>query len=136
MKIITKSISFLLSAAGVFSATRALAQAKCFVNNAEAPCGNLGQVAALGLGLIALIAFIFVLGIGLFVFWIMMIVHASSNPIDNRAVWIIIMVFFHGLGAIVYYFSVKRPYDKAKKSFPIIPGASVPPPPPPPSSPT
>ncbi|MEK7583394.1 MAG: PLD nuclease N-terminal domain-containing protein [Patescibacteria group bacterium] len=42
------------------------------------------------------------------VFWIVMLVHAIRHDIKDKALWIIIMILTGWLGAIVYYFVVKR----------------------------
>ena len=42
------------------------------------------------------------------VFWIMMLVHAAKNDIKDKALWIIIILFGHIVGAIIYYFVVKK----------------------------
>lgn len=77
---------------------------------------NLGEV-ALGVGGIfaglGMIMFLLIaVGIGLFVMWIVMIVHAAQHPVPNKVVWIVIMVLTGWLGSILYYFIVKRPYDR------------------------
>jgi hypothetical protein len=72
--------------------------------------GLAGGLLALGLGFLLLIL---LLSIACFVFWIMMIVHAISKPIKSKALWIIILLLFGIIGAIVYYFAVKRQFKKA-----------------------
>ena len=59
--------------------------------------------------------FVFLVLIGvaifLFVFWILMIVDAAKRDFkkdSERVVWILILIFLGGLGAIIYYFAVKR----------------------------
>ncbi len=49
-----------------------------------------------------------------FIFWIWMIVDCAQRDMkgDNKVVWILILVFLGILGAIIYYFAVKR---KSKK---------------------
>lgn len=43
-----------------------------------------------------------------FVFWIIMLVHACSNNIPNKVLWIVLLFLFGIIAAIVYYFVVKR----------------------------
>jgi tetrahydromethanopterin S-methyltransferase subunit G len=50
------------------------------------------------------------------VFWILMLIHAISKPIKSKALWILIILLFGILGAIVYYFAVKRDFDKMPKT--------------------
>lgn len=45
-----------------------------------------------------------------FVFWIMMIIHAATYPVENKTVWIIVLILTGFLGAIAYYFVIKRNY--------------------------
>jgi hypothetical protein len=91
----------------------ALAAMTCTVNNQEVPCEELGnQVSGFlswGLGIL----FLF-MGIGIWatVFWIMMIVHAAKHDIQDRGMWIILMVFTGIIGAFIYYFVVKRNFNK------------------------
>ncbi len=48
-----------------------------------------------------------------FAFWIYMIIDAIKNEKDNdRIVWILILIFLHALGALIYYFVRKRPRKK------------------------
>ncbi len=52
------------------------------------------------------------LSTALFVFWIIMLVHAISKPIDNKVAWILVIILLNLLGALIYYFAVKRKYIK------------------------
>lgn len=80
--------------------------ARCTVNGVDTACPEgLEWLAGFGIGLMI---FVFVVGILATIFWIMMLVHAATKPIENRAVWIIVLVFTGILGAIIYYFVVKR----------------------------
>lgn len=57
-------------------------------------------------------------GVALFVWWIITLIHVLSHPdVPNRVLWIVL--HFVGLGTIaapIYYFAVQRPYDKSKGS--------------------
>ncbi len=47
----------------------------------------------------------------LFVFWIMMIIDCTTRKFkegSDKIVWIIVVVFLQIIGAIIYYFAVKR----------------------------
>lgn len=50
------------------------------------------------------------------VFWIVMLVHAISKPIESKALWILILLLTGIIGAIVYYFAIKRDFDKKIKT--------------------
>jgi hypothetical protein len=74
----------------------------------EVALGVGGIFAGLGMLMFLLVA----VAIGLFVMWIVMIVHAAQHPVPNKVVWIVIMVLTGWLGSILYYFIVKRPFDR------------------------
>jgi drug/metabolite transporter (DMT)-like permease len=99
----------------------ALAGAVCRVNGQEVPCPQGMEGALFGFGIFFLVAF--AIGIFFFILWIMMIVHAATHPIPNRAMWILVLVFTQGLGALIYYFVVKRNFGKT-------PSPAMPTPPP------
>jgi magnesium-transporting ATPase (P-type) len=52
-----------------------------------------------------------IIGLALFVFWLAMLIHAIGKKIKLKALWIIILLVFGILGAVVYYFAVKRDFD-------------------------
>ena len=57
---------------------------------------------------IAVLLLILVVGIAAITFWVWMLVDCIRKDVNNKAVWIIVMVLFGILGSIVYYFAVKR----------------------------
>ncbi|OGH73707.1 MAG: hypothetical protein A2921_03720 [Candidatus Magasanikbacteria bacterium RIFCSPLOWO2_01_FULL_43_20b] len=65
----------------------------------------------LGWGIAAVVV-LFLVGIAAFIFWIVMLVHAASHPVENKAMWIILMVFTGVIGSLIYYFVVKRKFAK------------------------
>lgn len=79
----------------------------------------MGELAAVfGIfGLLALFWIVIVgLLIGLFVFWIMMIVDVAQRKFpeqNQQLVWILVVVLASYIGAIIYYFVIKRK-DKAQ----------------------
>jgi Phospholipase_D-nuclease N-terminal len=42
------------------------------------------------------------------IFWLMMLIHALSNPIPNKIMWVAVIFFISLVGAIIYYFVIKR----------------------------
>ena len=61
--------------------------------------------------MILLMLLLFAVGIALLVFWVMMIGDCAKrkNLSDNeRVVWILVLVFLQALGALIYYFAVKK----------------------------
>ena len=90
----------------------AFAAAKCIVNGQEVDCAELGNKVKGFLGWwIGLVLVIVSLGIWATVFWIMMIVHAVRHQIDNKGIWIFVLIFTGIVGALIYYFSVKRKFN-------------------------
>ena len=60
---------------------------------------------------LALVLFLAVIGLLLFVFWIWMLIDAIKNPglsSTERIVWVLVVVFLHLLGAIIYFFAGRR----------------------------
>ncbi|MFH1142157.1 MAG: PLDc N-terminal domain-containing protein [Candidatus Uhrbacteria bacterium] len=114
-KTITKSAMFSSATVWLWSVGVQLAQAqsKCVINGQEVPCEEFGnQVKGFlgwGIGIFLLAA---VIGISATIFWIMMIIHAAQHDIENKAMWIILMVFTGIIGALIYYFVVKRNFNK------------------------
>ena len=52
---------------------------------------------------------------GLFIFWLLMLIDAIKySPEKLKIVWVIVIIFTHIIGAIVYYFVEKRPRNKIK----------------------
>jgi hypothetical protein len=97
----------------VFGLQRTAFAATCKLNGEEIPCDQLADGAAkfvgFGFGLFALFSLLMLAGS---IFWIMMVVHAASKPIENRAMWIVILIFTGIIGAIIYYFVVKRNFKE------------------------
>lgn len=67
----------------------------------------------MGLGVAAVL-----IGILLFVFWLWMLVDCLKRDFKgdyDKVVWVLVMIFLHLLGALVYYFVVKVPNKKSVK---------------------
>ena len=115
----------LISALGgvFFAGQAALAQSPCYLNGRMVPCEQLANATKgfLGYGL-AMFGIVLVLGLLSTIFWIMMIVHVATKPVENKAMWIILMVLTGVLGSIIYYFAVKRPFDQQALSGPTMGG--------------
>jgi len=44
----------------------------------------------------------------LFVFWLWMLIDCVKREFDNKALWIILLIFLNFIAAVLYYFIVKR----------------------------
>lgn len=63
---------------------------------------------ALGIGVMIFIGIMVLVGLVLLIFTIWMIVDAAKRDFDQKVMWILLMVFFGWIAAIIYYFMVKR----------------------------
>ena len=64
----------------------------------------------IGLGIVAGI-----IGLLAIAFWIWMLVHAASSDIIDKPLWLLVIWFMNIIGAIIYFFVVKREYDREMK---------------------
>lgn len=54
------------------------------------------------------------IAVGGTIFWVLMLIDAAQRRFKNendRVLWIVIIVFGHFIGALVYYFAVKKPEE-------------------------
>lgn len=129
----------MLSAEGNMAAAQ---QAVCRLNGQVVPCGEIGNAFAQFAGIGLLLFFVFaILSIVGFIFWLFMLIHAASKPIEHKVAWVVIIAITGLIGAILYYFMVKRSYYEILPSNQayVPPAANVPPPPiqtPPPAAPS
>jgi hypothetical protein len=94
------------------------ADSKCTVNGQEVDCAEVGkQVGNLMGGALGFIVIISIIGFLSAALWIMMLIHASTHPIENKPMWILLQVFLGSLGSLIYYFAVKKPFDEKQKSI-------------------
>ncbi len=75
----------------------------------------------IGLGFIALIGFLILLGVASFAFWVWMLIDCAqapepANDKNHRLTWILILVFTHWLGALLYFFLVRQPRRSALRA--------------------
>lgn len=84
---------------------------KCEVNGKEVDCDKILEQAGglLKMGLWILIA-VWTVGLLYTIFWILMLVHALTQPIPSKVLWLLIIFFIPVIGPIVYYFAVKRTF--------------------------
>lgn len=83
--------------------------AVCKINGQIVPCEEVwrGLKVLVGAG-IGVTIFFLALVVLLTVFWVWMLVHAIRNPIEHKPVWILVLLLTGLIGAIIYYFAVKR----------------------------
>ncbi|QQS61338.1 MAG: PLDc_N domain-containing protein [Candidatus Moraniibacteriota bacterium] len=112
--------SFLILALFLVTNNISLAASQCTVNGSEVPCEALKNqvkgVLGLGLGIGFFLLIFGAFGIFSLIFWILMIVHIAKHNIQDKAMWMILVVFTGFIGALVYYFAVKRTYKESSSS--------------------
>lgn len=57
----------------------------------------------------------FLIGIGCFVFWVLMLIDAIQRKFkdpNEKIIWVLVIVFTHIIGALIYYFLVKKKNKK------------------------
>ena len=79
-----------------------LTSAGCFVNGEEVPCDDF--FATFGSMFIVIIIVAIIAGI----FWLWMLIDCAKRNFDSKLVWILLLIFTGTLGAILYFFLVKR----------------------------
>lgn len=78
--------------------------------------------AGLGIGMLIIWGLMMIVGIFLFIFWILMVIdtfkRTNWKQESDKTLWIILVIVLGYLGAIIYYFAIKRPLDKGGKTTP------------------
>jgi hypothetical protein len=72
----------------------------------------LGLGLGFGLGFFLLFFSLIGFAVAVFAFWVWMLIDCAQAPEDaanNRVAWILILVFTHWLGALLYFFIVRQP---------------------------
>lgn len=85
----------------------------CIIKGEAVSCADVAHAAEglLGLSVIAIVAIIAVF-VFLVVFWFAMLIHAIRKPIKHKFIWILVLLIFETPGALIYYFAVKRRFNK------------------------
>lgn len=74
-----------------------------------------GEAAGAALGIITLLMIfaLFALGIAFFVMWIITLIHVIQHEdVPDRTLWIILHFIIGSIIGPIYWFVVKKPYDK------------------------
>lgn len=105
-----------------FAKSYEIINGQCYIDgilqSSTVACDNAFKniLGVLGLIFIPLIIF----GIIFFIWWVFCLIHAIKHEdIPDRTVWLIVLIGgfflgFSGIAAVIYYFAVKRPYQKSK----------------------
>ncbi|MBP9765665.1 MAG: PLDc_N domain-containing protein [Candidatus Pacebacteria bacterium] len=62
-------------------------------------------------GMIGVSIFFSIIGLLLLAFWIWMLVHATTHDIKHKPLWLLVIWFMHIIGAVIYFFAVKKRYE-------------------------
>ena len=71
--------------------------------------------AGLGIGLFFMLFWLALVGLGIasFVIWLISLIHVlPHSDVKDRTMWILILLLVGNIGGLIYFFVVKRPYDK------------------------
>ena len=90
-----------------------LAQDYNYDYNTDLSAGEATAAAGLGIFFIILFGIMAIVGLIATIFWIMMLIHAASKDIDDKGLWLVVILIGGAIGAVVYYFVVKKKYDAA-----------------------
>lgn len=75
----------------------------------------INMMPAFAAGFVGLGIFVGILGFLLVAFWAWMLVHAASSDIKDKPLWLLVIWFMNIIGAIIYFFVIKRQYDREMK---------------------
>lgn len=64
--------------------------------------------AGLGIGLLIFWIIFMLVGLALGIFWIWMLVDCIKRRFDQKTLWIVLLIILGWIGAIAYYFVIKR----------------------------
>lgn len=74
-----------------------------------------GAAVGLGIGLFMLFFWVIIMGTAIagLVLWLISLIHVlQHNDVKDRTMWILIILLVGTIGGVIYFFAVRRPYDK------------------------
>ena len=96
-----------------------LAKSQCIINGKEVQCSELGKSLGVFVGMgLGVVATIFVIGILLTIFWILMLIDCVKREVEYKPVWILVLLLTGCIGAVIYYFAVKRRVGAKSNNLP------------------
>lgn len=125
-----KTTKYAVPAGAVASFTPLVAMAQNYdYSTTDAAADSTAAAAGAGLGIMMLVIWgiMMIVGLFLFVFWIIMLVDAFKRTNwkqeSDKTLWIVLIIVIGYLGAIIYYFAIKRALDKGDTTPPAQPQA-------------
>ncbi len=101
-----KKITTFLFSLWMYFSLATPAMAACTVNGEDVPCDQFfNQYGPLFIGIMVLCVLVAIVASG---FWIWMLIDCIKRDFSDKTMWILLLVFTGGLGAILYYFLVKN----------------------------
>lgn len=89
---------------------------KCNINGKQVPCDQITKGLGSLLGIFGSIFIVlFIIALLATIFWIYMLVDCLKRKFKNdtdKVLWAVVIFFLHFVGAVVYYFAVKRENHK------------------------
>ena len=77
------------------------------MNGSPNPIGNMPSIESILTGMAAIYGILALLGLALTVFWIVELVDIARREFpdqNTKVLWLIVVLLFHGLGSLIYYF--------------------------------
>lgn len=111
-----KALTYIGALSAVLALVPSAANAQTYTYSTSTDAATTTATAGLAIGSMVIFGILSVLGLVLFVFWIFMIIdvfkRTNWKQPSDKTLWIVIVILLGYLGAIVYYFAVKRALDK------------------------
>lgn len=90
-------------------------------NFAQLASDAVGFGVGIGVGFFLLFGLLTLVGVGLFAFWVWMLVDCAQAPeppgeSNHRLAWILILAFTGGIGALLYFVLVRQPRRAALRA--------------------
>lgn len=86
-----------------------------------------GAAVGLGIGLFFVVFWLAVMALGIagIVLWIISLVHVlQHNDVKDRVMWIVLLLVVGNIGGVIYFFAIKKPYDRGGMRDPLMVAAN------------
>ena len=82
---------------------------RCTRNGIEIPCEELiRSIDSLGIIGIVFVSIFFIVILWAIIFWIKMLLDSIRRDIESKPMWILLILLAGFLGALIYYFAIKK----------------------------
>ena len=86
-----------------------------------------GAAVGLGVGLFFIVFWLVIMALAVagIVLWIISLVHVlQHNDVKDRVMWIVLLLVVGNIGGVIYFFAIKKPYDKGGMRDPMMVAAN------------